>query len=908
MRDGAGVNSDLAPVAQDWKRIEELLDAALTLDSAAREAWLAGLADADRAHAGTLRRLLAVSDTDTGPFMRHPVGLATLDAVAEDMDGDAPGDLVGGYRLESRLGSGGMSTVWLARDTERVLNRRVALKLPKLGWQPGVAERMRQEWAILASLEHPGIARLYDAGTGEDGRPFIAMEHIDGTPIDKHVAAGTQTLAGVLHLVLQVADALAFAHARLVVHRDIKPSNILVSRTGQVKLLDFGVARLLDKGIAPRSDLTLSLGRLMTPGYASPEQVAGQAVTVASDVYSLGVVLYELLAGARPYRLRRQTPAALEEAILEADIPLVSKRALATIPWRRALRGDIDSILAKAMHRDPTARYGSIAEFSDDLRRYLKGLPVRARPEHWLYSARKFAWRHRLGVATLALFAVVLVAGVSAVAWQATQAREQARLAALERDRALQELHYAQAAEEYIRFVLAESLAQGRPLADVLKVGERTLDDQLGRDPALRGRLQLALAQLYSELEDQDRRESMIISARASAMRSNDEALQDATQCVAAGELFTKGMHTQALELLDKTIDRAALREKDGGFALQACLTERSGAYRILGRPAQALVDARQALAMLDASSPGNYSKVVGLRSQIGDAITLGGDFAGAVAEHRQLVEQYFGSGRGRTSLGLYITNHYILSLARAGQVAEAYREYRRILGLLGVESNGNLAVLIHNHARLLVAMERFDEADTEVRQMLRIDGPSRSRGLGLFSGLFPAMIACGKQQWDVCDKRISASEARVSDPHVARHSIHATHLWLRAWALSGTGRGDAALATVDQAIQRYKGASDSNPYLVRARILRAELLDRAGRDAEAREEGDRAVADAEWFSTGFPHSEWRGRALLAKGRILHRQGEHAQAQLLVAQARVQLDAALGADSPIARAAARPLS
>lgn len=900
MSDPGGVGTGVVSGAQDWKRIDALLDTALQLDAAAREAWLSNLAEADRVHADTLRRLLALSDTDASRFMRHPVGLATLDAVAEDIDGDSPGDIVGGYQLENRLGSGGMSTVWLARDTERVLNRRVALKLPKLGWQPAVAERMRQEWAILASLEHPGIARLYDAGNGADGRPFIAMEHIDGTPIDKYVRANVQSLPAVLNLVLQVADALAFAHGRLVVHRDIKPSNILVNRAGQVKLLDFGVARLLEKGVAPRSELTLSLGRLMTPGYASPEQVEGQAVTVASDVYSLGVVLYELLAGVRPYRLRRQTPAALEEAILEADVPLASRQVAQSIPWKGALRGDLDSILAKAMHRDPARRYGSISEFADDLRRHLDGVPVRAQPTRWSYSARKFVGRHRVGVAVLGLFLTLLAVGVSAVMWQAGQARVQAKLVADERDRAVRELRYAQATEEYIRFILAESLAQGRPLADVLRTGEQILGEQLGRDPALRGRLQLTLAQLYSELEDQGRRETMIAEARQSAEQSGDEMLQDAIQCVAGGELFTKGRQQQAMAIFDATIARAEARN-GGGIALQTCLTERTGALRILGRPAEALVDARRALALLDASSPGNYSKVVGLRSQIADAITLGGDMHGAVQAHRELVNQYFGSGRGRTSLGLYVTNHYILSLARAGQVAEAYAEYERILRHLRIGANQNYAVLMHNHARLLVAMGRYDEAAAEISRMLSNEGPQRSRGLGLFSGLFPAMIRCGKKEWSACLERISQSEARVQDALIVGHSIHATHLWLRAWAMSGLGEQAAALANVERAIERYAAATDRNPYLVRARILRVELLDAAGRREDAQAEMERTLQDARKFSAGFLHSEWMGRALLAQARLLKRHGDTAAALAVLAQARVELEASLGADAPVAR-------
>jgi len=882
---------------QDWKRIEALLDVALLLEPGARQAWLDGLSGADRSLADPLRRLLEVSEADTGGFMRHPVGLATLDAVAEDIDGDEAGQLVGGYKLVGKLGVGGMSTVWLARDTVRVLNRMVALKLPRFGWQPGVSERMQQERAILASLEHPGIARLYDAGSGEDGRPFIAMECIDGTPIDKHVRSSALRLPAVIDLVLQVADALAFAHGRLVVHRDIKPSNILVTRDGQAKLLDFGVARLLDNGVAARSELTQSQGRLMTPGYASPEQVAGQSITVASDVYSLGVVLYELLAGVRPYRLARQSAAALEEAILNSDIVPVSRQARADIPWRRELRGDLDCILAKALQRDPALRYGSIAEFADDLRRHLQGVPVRAQPERWSYFARKFIWRHRVGVSMLALLAATLIAGLSAVMWQAGQARQQAELAAAERDNALRELRYAQATEEFIRLVLSEGLSQSRPLSEVLRHGEESILVRYASQPSLRGRLQLALAQLYSELEDPVRRERMIQEARNSAAQAADAELSDAAECVAGGEFFTKGMHERALAVFNERIASIESRADPAKFALQVCLPERSGAHRVMGQYKLAEDDARRALALLDVASPGNYSKIIGLKSQIADALTLAGNMRQAVDEHRKLVDEHFASKAGRSSTGLYITNHYILSLARAGQVAEAYREYSRLLGLLDMKENRIYAPLIHNYARILVSMERFDDAERELKALVGSGGPEKNRSMGLFRWLFPSIIACERQDWAGCLAKIAASEAAVQGKLMDHHSSHATHLWIRAWATARQGDRKTALALVESAMQKYTDAMDRNPLMVRAGILHAEILEQEGRFADAERALAHALADAQQQSKGFEHSEWIARALMARGQYQQRRGWLDDAARVLADAHVHMAASIGPDT-----------
>ena len=234
--------------------------------------------------------------------------------------GETPGragESIGPYSLVRLLAEGGMGTVWLAERTDGLLTRPVALKLPRVAWsRPGAAERMARERDILASLDHAHIARLYDAGLASDGRPYLALEYVEGRPIDEYAREERLDLRARLGLFLQVAEAVAHAHARLVVHRDLKPSNILVTGDGQVRLLDFGIAKLLEQGWTVESELTRSSGRALTPGYASPEQIEGGPLSVASDVYSLGVVLYELLAEARPYTPERDSPAALEEAIL----------------------------------------------------------------------------------------------------------------------------------------------------------------------------------------------------------------------------------------------------------------------------------------------------------------------------------------------------------------------------------------------------------------------------------------------------------------------------------------------------------------------------------------------------------------------------------------------------------------
>jgi len=334
--------------------LSRLLDEALELDASDREAWLAALPAEDQPHAARLRKMLAERDNDKGVER-----LASLPHLSADAEMAHVGDAVGPYRLLREIGHGGMGSVWLAERADGRFERQVALKLPRLAWGAGLAERMAREREIGMLLEHASIARLYDAGVDERGRPYLAMEYIDGQPLDAWCASRALDIPARLRLFLQIARAVAYAHGRLVVHRDLKPSNVLVSADGQAHLLDFGIAKRLTEAAPGAKGLTQEQGRVLTPHYASPEQIAGEAITVASDVYSLGVLLYEMLTGALPIAPRRETPGAVEDAILQGDAPLASSR-VKDKATARAVRGEIDAILAKAMQREPQRRYATV--------------------------------------------------------------------------------------------------------------------------------------------------------------------------------------------------------------------------------------------------------------------------------------------------------------------------------------------------------------------------------------------------------------------------------------------------------------------------------------------------------------------------------------------------------------------
>ncbi|MEN9420059.1 MAG: hypothetical protein RI988_3680, partial [Pseudomonadota bacterium] len=504
----------LQRLAPDWQLLSRLLDEALALPAEARQAWLATLVPEAEHLRPQLRDLLKVQEAvETGTFLE---ALPVLPGLRPAAVGVQPGDTVGPYRIVGELGRGGMGTVWLAERADGQLKRRCALKLPAFAWSDTLRERMAQERDILASLDHPHIARLLDAGIDEQGRPFLALEHVQGEAIDRWADRKRLPVRERVQLFVQVVDAIRYAHANLVIHRDLKPSNILVTEAGQCKLLDFGIAKLMSDAqaaeqAAPAPDLTLTGQRLLTPRYASPEQVLGQRLTAASDVYSLGVVLYELLCGRTPYEAGDCSRPLLERAILDGRVRAASRqpeddeaaRLRGTVPPRlaRQLRGELDAVLLRALGRQPQERYPSAEALQADLRAWLENRPIQARKPGVLAAAWKFARRHRWPVAigSAGVVATVAMAMVAAgMAWRSE--REALR---------------AVAAQDVFDEVLRgtdPSLRQGRPLTqrELLERVEATVEARYAAQPELRERVYQRLADLWSELGDQERRLAML--------------------------------------------------------------------------------------------------------------------------------------------------------------------------------------------------------------------------------------------------------------------------------------------------------------------------------------------------------------------------------------------------------------
>ncbi|MBI5925478.1 MAG: serine/threonine protein kinase [Aquabacterium sp.] len=451
-----------------WPRLMPLLDEALAQPADQREAWLQRQ-NLDEDTAAALRQLLADRrELDGGAFMAalpklEPVPAASASDDAEHGGGQGAhssqsglfaGDMLGPYRLIRPLGQGGMSVVWLAERDDGQIRRQVALKMPHAG--PGqalLAERLRRERDILASLEHRHIARLYDVGTAPQGLPFMVLEYIEGQSLPAYCDAHQLNIRERLNLFLQVLSAVQYAHTKLVLHRDLKPSNILVNEQGEVKLLDFGIAKLIRDSetgaVAVSTELTQHNGHVLTPDYAAPEQIAGKPLTTASDVYALGVILFELLTGQRPYRLPRGTRGALEEAILatdprrpsqvwlDADVQTHHPTAVTlsdlathfhTSPRRlhQLLKGDLDVIVLTALQKQTVRRYATAEAFAQDIQHHLAKEPIAAQPDSRWYRTRKYVQRHAWALSAVGAVMAALSVGLGVALWQAQEARQEA--------------------------------------------------------------------------------------------------------------------------------------------------------------------------------------------------------------------------------------------------------------------------------------------------------------------------------------------------------------------------------------------------------------------------------------------------------------------------------------------------
>lgn len=713
----------------DWKRALELFEHALDLSVEARARLISDVDKGDAELAAQLQSLIEADRRSADHRLDERVQAAIVDPVAAtgNASGFDVGQWIGPYRLLRAIGSGGMASVWLAEREDGALRRNFALKLPyPASIRRGFAERFARERDILARLRHAHIARLHDAGVDSAGQPYLALDHIEGEQITQWCDARNLPLPARLQLFEQVLEAVQFAHANLVIHRDLKPGNILVDSQGEVSLLDFGIARLLDAtdGHVADTALTEAGSRMLTVQYASPEQIRGESLTIASDIYSLGVVLHELIAGARPYRLAFLSAAQLEQAISEAarepltrqvtaqrahQLGLRSARAM-----RRAVGGDLDAIVARAMAEPAAHRYASAAALRDDLRRLLDGHAVEARRPSRLRSVLRFARRHALASTIVTVLLLALLA--STVLSIVTAQRERAQ-----RER-------AESVREFLVGVFAQANPdenKGQPFTaqELLEKGERLLAEQRDAPVATRADLTAVIGNLYWSIGAFERAEPLLLQA---LMTRRDPHIADDIKARAliglANMQAEKRAFDEALANLDEAL-RFALDAGEDGATLaadarrqQADVLVRRGDFAEAENVLRELLvsDARQFGARSEEMAHDWRLLAVSL-----EELSRYDESAAAFEQAISIYRNVHGDVHSTVS---YALNDLGLMLMHRGDLAGAERALREALKnsriLFGAETRATWAVQ-SNLLRVLEHEGRFAEALPERLHML---------------------------------------------------------------------------------------------------------------------------------------------------------------------------------------------
>ena len=852
-----------------FRQADVVLDAALDLPANERGAFVERTCAADAELQTAVQRLLRAHERSAAfldePAARIAAPLFTTPPFPPEDSGAPDPERVGPYRIVRELARGGMGRIYLAERDDAQFRQRVALKLVRGGIDSAyLTRRFLEERQILASLEHPHIARLLDGGITADGVPYFVMEYVEGEPLDRFCDTRRLGVEQRLALFLDVCDAVQYAHRKLVVHRDLKPSNVLVTADGEPKLLDFGIAKLLAPEGEP-AGLTATGARMMTPAYASPEQIRGDAVTTASDVYALGVLLYELLTGRHPFCGPEATAFAVEQRILEVEpkrpssavtrafrpadaddsasaSPTTIAEQRATTPERlcHGLRGDLDTIILKALRKEPERRYTTAEQMAADIRRHLNGLPVGARRDTWGYRTGKLVKRNRLAVAASAAFVLLLVTAIITTAVQALRIRAQAER--IERENQTTEQVAALLTQLFT--VADPDQARGETVTarELLDRGAERVERELAEEPEVEARMLDAIGIAYRGLGAYDPAKSMLERSLAIRRRlhPNDDADLAATIADLASVLRFRGDFEPAEALSREAL---AMRRRLFGDQHPAVVESLNGLGFVLrGRGADAEAEAvyREALARGRNLYNGPHVEVAVALNGLGSTLSDQGRFDEALREYRQALEMYLALvGENHPETGVVLLN-LGRTLSRKGEAAEAEKFLRRATEVsrrVQGERHPVYALNLTLLADLLRKQGKLEEAEALYRQALEIQqemlSPRHANTASTLLGLGRLLMDRGQN---------AQAEPLLREALAIREQVLVADHWGTAIAraalgacLSRLGKDQEAEPLLQQGFVRLRdalGLSDSRTQSALRQLV--DHYDRTGRAGEA--------------------------------------------------------------------------
>ncbi len=836
-----------------WAELATLFDEISELEPGERDARLASLRLRDDELAARLEALLVADAAPSGPLERSldQVAPRLHESLLDETWETRAGHVLGRYRLIERIGSGGMGEVWLAERADGEFAQRVAVKLLKRGMDTqAILYRFLQERSILARLQHPGIVRLIDGGMDADGRPYFVMEHVRGSKVTDYAASARLDVRARVGLIAAIADAVVHAHAQLVVHRDIKPSNVIVDGEGVPHLLDFGIAKLLEP--SGEQTMTGTGMRVLSPAYAAPEQIRGEAVGTTADVYALGVLLHELLTGQLPHRRTSRDPDRLA-AGLDHETGEKASHALARLEdcaasyghtdrkrLSREVSGDLDLIVATAMHRDPQRRYATVAAFADDLRRWLGRRPIMARGDRAGYRFGRFVRRHRVAVGAALLVFVALLGGLGAAVWQADRARDAALRADAERDLARQQALRAERVKEFVLALFREqdpasrAKAAARTPRELIRDGIAQVDAMLAGDPALQGELLRDLGEIEVSLGETTTGSATLKRAweQLSTIAGADSVAAAGAQAAYADSLMFSSVHESERLLREAIVKLAAVLGRDHVQVAKA-ETVLARLVVVTGRHDEALELARHALAVTEAAHGKGHLETAPAHFQIGLAegnMARYDDARATLGKGLAIVERHLGADHVRT-------------IAFHSQLGDLLRYQRRFdEGLVHVESALRIAraQLPANHPMIGSLLHRL--ADTQ-RRMGRLDDAALS--FAESAGLL----------------------APAGGPQYAQ--LMQTYATLAA----ATGERQLAIDRLRISVDAFRKATGDSPHTLLTELALVEALAVAGELAEAERLGAKAAAavaetmPADSYEAGYSGSVI-GRLRFLQGRF----------------------------------------
>ena len=888
---------------------------ALGLAEEERASWLASLRERDPALADHLQALLEEHRAlARDGFLDHP-------PVPLPQEPGLAGRRIGAYTLVSSIGQGGMGSVWLAERSDGRFERRAAVKFVSLAVAGrGGEERFRREGKILGRLAHPHIAELLDAGVSPQGQPYLLLEHVEGEHIDQYCDQRRLEVEARVRLFLDVLAAVTHAHANLIVHRDLKPSNVLVRNDGQVKLLDFGIAKLLEDEATGGAAtlLTQQAGGALTPAYAAPEQVSGGAVTTATDVYALGVLLYVLLTGQHPAGASMRSTADLVKAIVDTEPARMSSvviaeaattssaaasRAATPDKLQRLLRGDLDTIVAKALKKNPPERYTSVTALADDLKRYLAHEPISARPDTLGYRAAKFVRRNWVTVSLAALAFVAAVAGITGTLIQARTARAQ-------RDFAFRELIRAEAVNDLDGYVLSNAAPSGKPFTvnDLLAGAEHIARRQQG-DPTTRVQLLISIGQQYVVADEYEKARSLLEEAHQLSRSLSERATRARASC-SLGVVLSRGSDPARADALFKE----GLNElpDDPLFVVErvTCFLRGSEIASNSGNNQESLSRAQAAQRLVKQSLFHSDPLELDAMIVLAGAYNHAGQRGEADVAYQQAAARLQTLGRDDTQMAGILFNNWGTMLIHAGRPLDAEKAFRRTLEISrnGRGEDSVSPMTLANYASALYQVGDLDSAANYAELACAKASKTGDRMAVSQALLHRARIYRAKGDLAKAEQMLSELEPRL-------HNLPAGHIafvvLVSERSLNAQAAGDLtkALELANQAVglaaASAKAGGLSPDYQGNMRIRRSGIELQLGRANDALADASRALPLLQQASVPGTFSNDLGHAYLALARALEAQGRNDEARAAARSAAEHLQNALGLDHPDTRSARR---